>query len=294
MIRRLRRTARRVASRFWRNERWLTIASIERYHQNGSIPWSDGYTEVKRRAIASAIADPAIIERFAVRQQLPSGYGARLDERIVEFPWVLSKLPDGPARMLDAGATLNHVPILKHPRMAEKRLLFVALSPTHVDVRASVSYLYDDLRHLIVHDEVFDIVTCVSTLEHIGLDNTQLYVGDPQYAEHDLEGYAPALRNLRRVLKPGGRLLVTVPFGRAEEHGWLQQFDGAGIERVIQAFDGEVVGETYYGYTADGWQLSSAEGCAEARYYDYHADPTPQPDGAGAARAVCCLELRRP
>jgi SAM-dependent methyltransferase len=294
MISRLRRTARKAASKVWRNERWQTIATVERYHENGRVPWSDGYTEVKRRAIAAAIANPDVVARFAGRQPLPAGYGARLDERIVEFPWVLSKLPDGPARLLDAGATLNHVPILRHSRLAEKRLVFVALAPTHVDIRASVSYLYDDLRHLIVRDEVFDLVTCVSTLEHIGLDNTQLYIGDRSYAEHDLNGFASALQNMRRALKPGGRLLITVPFGRAEDHGWLQQFDLAGIERVIQAFDGELLGATYYAYAADGWQLSTAEACADARYYDYHADPSPQPDGAAAARAVCCLELRRP
>jgi SAM-dependent methyltransferase len=294
MIRRLRRTARRVASRFVRNERWRTIAAVERYQENGRVPWSAGYTEVKRRAIAAAIGDRAVVERFASRQPLPAGFGARIDERIVEFPWVLSKLPDGPARLLDAGATLNHVPILKHPRMAEKRLLFVALAPTHVEVSPGVSYLYDDLRHLIVRDDVFDVVTCISTLEHVGLDNTQLYIGDPQYAEHDLDGYVPALHHLRRVLKPGGRLLLTVPYGRAEDHGWLQQFDGSGIERVKQAFGGQFLEETYYRYSSDGWQLAPAEACADATYYDYHADPTPQPDGAGAARAVCCLELRRP
>jgi SAM-dependent methyltransferase len=294
MIKQLRRTARRVASKVVRNERWETLASIERYHQNGRVPWSDGYTEVKRRAIASAIGDPLLVERFASGQPLPAGYGARLDERIVEFPWAISRLPDGPARLLDAGATLNHVPILKHPRMREKRLLFVGLSPTHVDVRSNVSYLYDDLRHLILRDAVFDLVTCVSTLEHIGLDNTQLYIGDPDYAEHDLAGYVPALQNMRRVLKPGGRLLLTVPFGQSEDHRWLQQFDRPGIERVIAAFDGELVDETYYCYAEDGWQLSTADACADARYYDYHADPTPQPDGAGAARAVCCLTLRRP
>ena len=293
MIRRLRRAVRRVASKVVRNERWQTMAAIERYHENGRIPWSDGYAEVKRRAIAAAIADPPTIERFAVGAKLPPGYGARLDERIVEFPWVLSRLPDGPARVLDAGATLNHVPILKHRRLAQKRLVFVALAPTHVEARASISYLYDDLRHMMLRDDLFDVVTCVSTLEHIGLDNTRLYIGDPDYAEHDLAGYVPALQQMRRVLRPGGRLLLTVPFGRAEDHGWLQQFDEAGIERVVQAFDGEVVSRGYYRYSDSGWQISSAEACADARYYDFHADPGPPPDGAGAARAVCCLELRR-
>jgi SAM-dependent methyltransferase len=267
---------------------------IERYLAGGRVPWSDGYTDFRRRAISAAIADDDLMARFAGGQSLPPEFGARLDERIVEYPWVLSRLPDGPARLLDAGATLNHVPILRHPRLSEKRLLFVGLAPTHVEVRETISYLYDDLRELMIRDGVFDVVTCVSTLEHIGLDNTQLYVDDARYAEHDVQGYLPALANFRRVLKPGGRLIVTVPYGQAEDHGWLQQFDHPGIQRIVDAFQGAVACEAYYLYTSEGWQVATAESAADARYYDIHADPTPQPDGAGAARAVCCLELMRP
>src|SRR5215813_3743749 len=36
--------------------------------------------------------------------QIPSGYGRWLDERIVEYPWLFSRLPDGPGRLLDAGS----------------------------------------------------------------------------------------------------------------------------------------------------------------------------------------------
>jgi SAM-dependent methyltransferase len=294
MNRRLKRIARRVRSMLLPNSRTTPPTPVERYLAGGRVPWSDGYTDFRRRAISEAIADPDLMERFAAGQPLPPDYGARLDERIVEYPWVLSRLPDGPLRLLDVGATLNHVPILRHPKVADKRLLFVGLAPTHVEIKDTISYLYDDARELIVRDEVFDIATCISTLEHIGLDNTQLYVDDARYAEHDLDGYLPALADLRRVLKPDGRLILTVPFGRAEDHGWLQQFDQPGIKRIIAAFDGEVACETYYSYAQDGWQIATAESAGDARYYDIHADPTPQPDGAGAARAVCCLELVRP
>ena len=43
-----------------------------------------------------------------------------------------------------------------------------------------------------------------------------------------------------------------------------------------------------------GWQRASAADCADVRYYNVHATPDTDPDGAAAARAVCCLELIRP
>jgi hypothetical protein len=96
------------------------------------------------------------------------------------------------------------------------------------------------------------------------------------------------------VLRPGGRLLLTIPFGRREDHGWLQQFDAAGIGRLVEAFGGHLVAEAYYRYTAAGWQRSTVDGCAGARYFNIHATPAIEPDGAAAARAVCCLDLVRP
>jgi hypothetical protein len=96
-----------------------------------------------------------------------------------------------------------------------------------------------------------------------------------------------------RILKPGGRLLLTIPYGQREDHGWLQQFDRVGIRRLIEAFGGDVAAEDYYAYDAQGWQHSTAEGAADARYFNIHATPMIEPDGAAAARAVCCLELVR-
>jgi hypothetical protein len=93
------------------------------------------------------------------------------------------------------------------------------------------------------------------------------------------------------VVTPGGRVLVTVPYGRGEDHGWFRQFDEAALGRVLE---GCHAGVTVYSYGPGGWQLGSLAGARDARYQDHSADGTPAPDRAAAARAVACIELRRP
>jgi ubiquinone/menaquinone biosynthesis C-methylase UbiE len=42
----------------------------------------------------------------------------------------------------------------------------------------NISYVYGDLRNTILKDQCFDEIVCISTLEHIGMDNTMLYTKD--------------------------------------------------------------------------------------------------------------------
>ena len=55
--------------------------------------------------------------------------------------------------------------------------------------------------------ESFDVITCVSTIEHIGLGT----YGDKEDVDGDIKGVAM----LRKYLKPDGRMILTVPFGKS-------------------------------------------------------------------------------
>lgn len=68
--------------------------------------------------------------------------------------------------------------------------------------QADVSYSRQDLTALAYADNAFDVVTCISVLEHIP-------------APHDSQ----AMRELMRVLKPGGLLVVTVDYQQPSPNG---------------------------------------------------------------------------
>ena len=100
-----------------------------------------------------------------------------------------------------------------------------------------------------------------------------------------------ALSELARVVAPGGKLLVTVPYGRAEDHHWFRQFGRDDVERVLGHERWRASGATEYRYSRQGWQLSDLDEASDETYWDHHVDPVVPDDRAAAARAVACLLL---
>jgi SAM-dependent methyltransferase len=155
-----------------------------------------------------------------------------------------------------------------------------------------ISYLYGDLRCIDFRDDWFDAVTCISTIEHIGMDNA-MYASSPVAAPSGTTDFVPAVRELRRVLSPGGTLYITFPYGRYENHGFFQQFDAALTDRLVDAFAPTRMTETIFRYTPEGWQLSDRTATADCRYFNVHepAAVGGAHDYAAGARAVACLAL---
>lgn len=134
-----------------------------------------------------------------------------------------------------------------------------------------------DVRAMPFADGRFELALCISTLEHIGRDNSVYGLS----AEHDPAGMNAALAELRRVLRADGRLLITVPCGDYEDHGWFVQQPSASWLDLFSCAGFVVSEHASYELEADGWHRRQHLG-SDLRY------------GARgpAASAVLCAELR--
>ena len=193
------------------------------------------------------------------------------DERTIEIPWALGRAR-GAKRVLDAGSAFAEPAYLAAlAALGADEVVAVDLAPVEIPgVRAVVA----DLRNLPLEDGSFDLALCISTIEHVGFDNT-VYGID---VEPDENGIAAALGELRRVLAPDGRLVVTVPTGAHEEHGWFVQLEPDAWRAQFAAAGFDTTEEETYALGPEGW--ASAEDVAGARY------------GKQGAGAVLCAELR--
>jgi len=156
-------------------------------------------------------------------------------DRVVEEPWVISKVRPG-ERVLDVGSATSRY-LRELPQGCQVHA--IDLRPTAP--QPGIAVLRADLFHAPFRPATFDVVTCVSTIEHVGLD---VYGQGP-----DEFGDEVATRHARRLLRPGGRLLLTVPFGRRATYAWHRVYDRVALRRL-----------------AGGYQLLSAE------YYRRHRD----------------------
>jgi len=255
----------------------------------GKRPWSFGYNAYKRYEIKKNIVSGRFVEG-----NLCDGYGFRIDERIVEYPWLFSQLPRGNGRLLDAGSALNYDYLLSMDPLKSKKIFIYTLAPEKKNYpERGISYIYGDLRSTCFHDDYFDWIVSISTVEHIGFDNTMLYVNDPELKECDSGSYLKAILEFYRILKPGGILYITVPYGKHNLHGWFQVFDSSMVDALISEFSPCEYEEFYYKYHPMGWRVSNRQESRDATCFDIHKSQKYDSDYAAFSRAVACLKLKK-
>ena len=90
-------------------------------------------------------------------------------------------------------------------------------------------FIQGSILNLPFEAEFFDAVTCVSTIEHIGVG----YYNDPkEIVSADIKG----MSEVRRVLKPQGLLILTVPFGKEFINNQQRVYDKNGLDALLIGF----------------------------------------------------------
>jgi SAM-dependent methyltransferase len=268
---------------------------IKKYLNKGMIAWSPGYYEYKNMQISMTINNDSLVKDF--NNSIPKGFGLRLDDRIVEYPWILSNLTDKGGLLLDAGSTLNFEYIVNHPVIVRKQLSIFTFYPENNNYSYKrISYIYGDLRNMPFKDSLFDEIVCQSTLEHIDMDNSIYgYQIDNNSSQKEKSyEFVKVVKEFYKVLKSKGLLLITVPYGKYENHGFFQQFDSEMKNRIIEII--KPFGKTeefYYKYLSDGWIKSFENECQEMKSYNPHTGEGKGNDGAAHSRAICCIKFTK-
>jgi len=157
-------------------------------------------------------------------------------QRVIEFA---ERQPDGPVRILDAGSGVTYFPYYLCSEIHRAQMtcldsnpsyheMFAAINPAMPDAR--VKFLEAMLQKMPLADNSFDVICCISVLEHT-------------------DNYEEILDEWNRVMRPGGLLVLTfdlsldgkfeVPKTQAQEllRSITRKFDAPGDIDLMKELD---------------------------------------------------------
>jgi SAM-dependent methyltransferase len=168
------------------------------------------------RAYISKTIIAVRMPKFYVNFGVDTKTGKSYSERLVELPFLFRNIREPPAKVLDIGCTCSIVSI---------QLAMLGYSVTGIDIQnyyfrhKNFEFVKGDFNTYDFKGKKFDIIVDISAIEHFGLhtfSNMKL----------DLDADRKAMRKIRAMLKPGGQLIITAPFGVHELIGNFQRIYG--------------------------------------------------------------------
>ncbi len=170
--------------------------------------------------------------RDAIAPKPPPGLDLWGD-RDVECAFVAAHLPPGPGRALDFGCGYAFLSAVAAERGLN--VLAVDLEAQRWPWRhARVRFEQGDFLAMQFGEGTFDLVINCSAVEHVGLP------GRYGVQNGETDGDLRVMERLRRILRPGGVMLLTIPAGRDAVHAPLHRVYGpARLPRLLEGFQVE-------------------------------------------------------
>lgn len=166
---------------------------------------------------------PVVIEHRAGEVRL-----ATVNERIVEIPFAMRALGgiEVGGRVLDFGSSESQVALSLASLGFEVTALDLSGYPfTHPNLEAVRS----PLEQWVAPAGSFDAATIISTVEHVGLG----WYGEAPGQFDDLQ----AMRRIAELVRPGGLIVLTVPYGKAEITDVQRIYDAAGVDGLLAGLE---------------------------------------------------------
>lgn len=175
--------------------------------------------------------------------------------RLVEWQFVLQHLPQKPAKILDVGSNYSLFPYKLKASGHEVHCLDQN-SPNRRYPK-SIQFHQANLVNININSNIFDVVSCISVIEHIGLGKYD----DPKFSEGDIKG----IKEMIRILKPNGLLIITTNICRQTCIYNHERFYGR--NRIKELMSLGIVGEIEYRYfNGRRWVI-----CPERQAFDRDA-----------------------
>lgn len=206
------------------------------------------------------VADSVLSETVPLVASLPN-------ERVIEIPWALLQLPQS-GRILDVGSCeATYLSAIQQPAR-QLHCLDPRACPSVLPVGSL--FFQQSLIGNTLPVAHYDAILILSTLEHIGL---------PCYGQRPFtNGDRLALAEIRRIIKPIGRAIFTVPAGQSKITTWYRQYSPTDLDQLFSGWSVEI---TYWGFDGKNYTPIEPNEVVKFDYRDRN-----QNLGAGALAGI--------
>jgi len=138
-------------------------------------------------------------------------------DRDIEHSFIAANIPKGPGRGLDFGCSTTYLALIA-ARHGYKMIAIDLASVRWFYKHDNTTFVQEDFLKLKLETSRLDLIINCSAIEHVGLTR----YGDDEDEDGDLK----VMSKMHDVLKPGAKMLLTIPVGQDTIHAPLHRIYG--------------------------------------------------------------------
>jgi len=175
-----------------------------------------------------------------------------VNERSIEYSFVFMNIGKPPATVLDVGCSGSDFPEVLAAHGFD--VYGIDIRNYHIE-NPTFSFIKGNIMNTPFSDNIFDIITAISTIEHLGMSGRYRIEEDIPSADKN------AIKEIKRIIKKNGRFIMTVPYGRFTIlKPWHKVYDDKNLEELIADFS--VLKEKYFIRNRNGCWISTTKEAA--------------------------------